>query len=82
MDEVLSVKLKRVCAGDRETKPIGMQGFVAGEIPADGFIVSASVDTVSAVPLYIRDEDIEKAKQMRANRGRAVPVDADSWGGE
>jgi len=47
MSESLSVKLKRVCAGDRETKPIGMQGFVAGEIPADGFIVSASVDTVS-----------------------------------
>lgn len=66
--------------GERATRPVSISGFVSGEVPADGFIIS--YDGPGSVPLFVRDEDIEKAKRVRNEKEKSVSIDAVSWGSE
>ena len=76
-----AVRVKRVKAGDVEVAPVGFSGFVSARVPSDGFIVFASHETVSSIPIYIRDDDMEKARQGANKRGAPIVVDAQSWAG-
>jgi len=82
MDEMLRIKVKRVHAGDNETKPLGYGSFMADRIPEDGFIIVAASSTSNVIPFYVRDRDLDRACDVRRIRHKGVPVDAYSWEGE
>jgi len=75
----LKVRLRRVKMLDEESKAIHPDGFVHGVIPDDGFIVF--FDGSTSVPLYVRDKDLLKAKEMRDRKNKPISVLADSWEG-
>lgn len=70
--------VKRVLKGDRVSRAITASGFCGWEVPADGFVFSHSGP--GNVPIYVRDEDIERAKKEREEKNRMVSVEAQSWG--
>lgn len=82
MDEILRIKVKRVCVGDNEARPLGYGACVADRIPEDGFIITAVSSTSNVIPFYVRDKDLDRACDARRVRYRGVPIDAYSWEGE
>lgn len=79
MTETVKVRIQRVKRDDEATKPVSRSGFIVGVIPEDGFVVS--VDGPGNIPLYVRDTDIEKARELRERKRKPVVIDAESWNG-
>ena len=77
MSEKVEVKVIRIKKGHPGSRPVG-GGFTHGVIPADGFVVSTN--DPMAIPIYIRDEDLERARVSTGRNERPVPVIAESWG--
>jgi hypothetical protein len=75
--EELKITVSRVLHGDDVVKPITVNGFCSKKVPSDGYIISFVGP--GALPLYVRDEDIEGARQRREEAGRVVKVTAKSW---
>jgi hypothetical protein len=79
MQEKVKVKVQRVEVDDEAVKPISISGFVHGVIPEPGFVVK--VEGSHGIPIYVRDTDLEKARDLRQRKGKPVAIDADSWKG-
>jgi hypothetical protein len=77
MSDRVKVKIARVEKDDRAIMPISISGFIDGVVPVAGFIVS--FDGPGSVPLYLRDADIEKAREAYKRKGRSIAVLATSW---
>jgi hypothetical protein len=74
MPDKTMVKVKRVKKGDESVKPVCEGGFVSGEVPEDGYVVSSDNS-----PCFVRDSDLELAKNKREKKGRPIVVEAESW---
>ena len=74
----LIVKIKRVEEGDDGTKPVVVGGYTGGVFPANGYVVTTNEP--NAVPVFVRDEDIERAKKVFNAKGKSVYIEAESWG--
>ena len=78
MTSKINVKVRRVLPGDSEPRAVSSFGFISDEIKECGFIVSS--DAPQSIPMFVTDEDLEKAANKRREKGRAIDVIADSWG--
>jgi hypothetical protein len=79
MARALEVKVRRVLPGDMESKAVSAFGYVPGEIKKAGYVVTS--DAPQSIPLFVTDEDLERAQARRNEKGRALDVVAESWGG-
>lgn len=77
MAEIVKVKIKRVKSEEVGTRVIAVGSLFTSEYPADGFVIQ--IDGSGSLPLYVRDEDIEEARRVRDEKGKAVTVTAQSW---
>jgi len=80
MSDKVQVKIQRVKKDDEAVKPVSLQGFVGATVPCDGFIVK--VADSSSAPLFVRDADLERSREIRRRKGRPIFIDAESWEGD
>ena len=78
MAEKMVVKIMRVEEEDVSTEPVLLGGFVKAVVPFDGYIFKP--EWAGAMPVYVRDEDLEAAKKLREEKRRPVSITAKSWG--
>jgi len=78
MVDPLKIVVKRILHGEESVKAVGSSAFVTGNVPADGFMIHVSEAFQGSI--FIRDTDLEKARELRKEKGKLVGVDAESWG--
>ena len=78
MMDTLKIVIKRILHGEESVKAVGSSAFVTDKVPADGFMIQ--VNEAIQGSIFIRDTDLEKAVELRREKGKLVGIDAQSWG--
>ncbi|TRO55178.1 hypothetical protein E2P64_07540 [Candidatus Bathyarchaeota archaeon] len=74
----MKIGIKRILHGEETVKALESSTFVSGKVPTDGFMIT--VNPMFQGSIFIRDSDLQKAIDMRKEKGKLVDVDAESWG--